>query len=444
MGLRRAWLAWRDSRFMADRVAIEHTVNPLSEILLFAVVVLLVTALIWANFAMLDEVTRGEGKVVPSRDIQRVQNLEGGIISEILVEAGSLVEAGDILLRIDDTLFTSSFQENRAERSALEARIARLRAETEDREMEIPGGLAVAELNLYQAERSLWQERRRELETTLAVLAQQAIQIEQQQKELVASQGRIATSLRLANQELSILAPMLTAGVVSELGVLRLQRQINDLEGQLEMAATAIVKAEAALAENRGKVSEVKARQRSQAREALNGDLLQLRLREESMTALRDRVQRTAVRSPVRGVVKQLLVRTIGGVVQPGSDLVEIVPIDDRLLIEGNIRPADIAFIHPGQQAMVKFTAYDFAIYGGLKAELSQISADTIVQQSSGESFYRILLRTDNSELHYQGRSLPIIPGMVVTIEILTGRKSVLDYLLKPILKTRQIAMTER
>lgn len=439
-----AYRTWQDRHFMDDRRAVAHPVSPYSRHFFLALVVLVVTLLVWSNFAMLDEVTRGDGKVVLSKDTQIIQNLEGGIVSEILIESGSVVNPGDVLLRIDDTRFSSNFMESAVEHLTLKAETARLEAEATGSKMVIPEGLAGDALQIMQNEENLFAVRRNELDSSLEVIEQQRNQIKQQRFELISSEQRLRESLKLAKKELAITEPMLAGGAVSEIEVLRLRREVNELEGQVEAAGMAINKVNAALEENRNKSQETENRFKTEAQRELNEKRSKVSMLEKSLPALEDRVARTTVRSPVRGVVKRLMVKTVGGVVQPGSDLVEIVPLGDRLQIEARIRPSDIAFLYPKQRAMVKFTAYDFGIYGGLEGELEQISADTIFDEKSEESYYRVLLRTAKSELIHNGESLPIIPGMVVNVEVMTGQKSVLDYLLKPLLKTRQRAMTER
>ncbi len=439
-----AYRAWLDRHFMDEQEAVEHAISPYSRRFFLALVALMVIMFIWSNFAMLDEVTRGDGKVVLSKDIQTIQNLEGGIVSEILVEAGKVVNEGDVLIRIDDTRFSSTYMESAVEHLTLKAEIARLEAEAAGAEMVIPEGLTGDELQIMENELNLFKVRNNELHSSLEVIAQQGNQIKQQRLELISSEKRLKESLKLARKELAITEPMLASGAVSEVDVLRLQRDVNDLEGQVEMAAMSINKATAALEENKNKASEIENRFKTEAQRNLNEKRSKASMLEKSLPALEDRLLRTTVRSPVKGVVKRLLVKTVGGVVQPGSDLIEIVPLGDRLLIEARIRPSDIAFLYPKQRAVVKFTAYDFGIYGGLEAELEQISADTIFDEASGESFYHVLLRTAKSELSHNGETLPIIPGMVVSVEVLTGQKSVFDYIMKPILKTKQRAMTER
>jgi adhesin transport system membrane fusion protein len=238
--------------------------------------------------------------------------------------------------------------------------------------------------------------------------------------------------------------PLVAQGAMSEVELLRLKRSANDLNGELSSARLAIPRLQASLAETKNKLSEQKIRFQADAMKQLNETKSELDRTSESVLALKDRVTRTRILSPLKGTVKQLKVTTIGGVIQPGMDLVEIVPVDDQLLVEAEIRPADIAFLRPGQDALVKLSAYDFSIYGGLDAKLEHISADTIINEQDKKSYYQIRLRTTKNHLEKNGETFNIIAGMNADVDILTGKKTVLDYLLKPILKARQRALRER
>ncbi len=237
--------------------------------------------------------------------------------------------------------------------------------------------------------------------------------------------------------------PLVAKGAISKVEVLRLRRSEVETRGQLDSVALAIPRAQAAINEIESKVAETRGRYRSEALAQLNEARTDLSKLEASGKAIEDRVNRTLVTSPVRGIVQQMLVNTIGGVIQPGNDLVEIVPLDDSLLVEAKIRPKDIAFLHPGQEAVVKFSAYDYTIYGGLKGKLEQISPDTVTDKE-GNSFYVIRLRTDKNHLGSNEKPLLIIPGMVASVDIITGKKTILEYLMKPILRARAEAFRER
>ncbi|MDG9883917.1 MULTISPECIES: HlyD family type I secretion periplasmic adaptor subunit [Pseudomonas] len=398
---------------------------------------------LWANFAVLDEVTRGDGKAIPSSKLQKIQNLEGGIVSEIFAREGEVVEAGAPLLRLDATRFVSNVGETEADRVGLALRVERLSAEVEDRPLNIDAELRKAAPSQAANEESLYQSRRQQLQDEIGGLQEQLVQRQQELREFSSKQAQYRNSLNLLRQEIGMSEPLVAQGAVSPVEVLRLKRAEVENRGQLDATTLAIPRAESAVKEVERKIDETRGKFRSDALTQLNEARTDLNKTEATGKALEDRVSRTLVTSPVRGIVKQVLVNTIGGVIQPGSDLVEIVPLDDTLLVEARIRPQDIAFLHPGQEAMVKFTAYDFTIYGGLKAKLEQIGADTITDEE-GNTFYLIKLRTDRSHLGTDEKPLLIIPGMVASVDIITGKKSVLSYLLKPIIRARAEALRER
>ncbi|MHC2146612.1 adhesin transport system membrane fusion protein [Pseudomonas sp. 210_17 TE3656] len=398
---------------------------------------------IWANFAIIDEVTRGEGKAIPSSKLQKIQNLEGGIVAQIFAKEGQIVEAGDPLLRLDDTRFVSNVGETEADRLAMALRVERLSAEVEDRPLKIDEEIRKAAPSQAANEDALYQSRRQQLQSEIGGLQEQLVQRQQELREFSSKQAQYRNSLQLLRQEISMSEPLVAQGAISQVEVLRLKRAEVENRGQLDATSLAIPRAESAIKEVERKIDETRGKFRSDALTQLNEARTDLSKAQATGKALDDRVNRTLVTSPVRGIVKQLLVNTVGGVIQPGSDLVEIVPLDDTLLVEARIRPQDIAFLHPGQEAMVKFTAYDFTIYGGLKAKLEQIGADTITDEDNN-TFYVIKLRTDRSHLGTDENPLLIIPGMVASVDIITGKKSVLSYLLKPIIRARAEALRER
>jgi membrane fusion protein, adhesin transport system len=418
----------------------------LHRLLLWSICGLVFALLTWAYFAEIDEFTRGEGRVVPSSEVQIVQNLEGGILAKLYVAEGDIVEKGQPLLLIDDTLVSSSYRERSLQGAQLEAQIVRLRAESRGTsfDAELAKLDSPPDPGLIQVERDLYESRHREYQSKLEVLRQR---VEQKRQELSAvrlSRTSLAESHGLLLQELEVTRPLVEKGAVSHVELLRLERQLNDLKGELGRATLAIPRLQAEYDEARNSIESFTQTFAAEARRELNDAIAELGRLREGNEAYADRVARTEVKSPVRGTVKRLLVNTIGGVIQPGMDLVEIVPIDDSLLIDAKVLPKDIAFIHPEQEAMVRFTAYDFAIHGGLKAHVIQISPDTIEDKERGLWYYQVRLKTENSVLGSEEDPLPIIPGMTTEVDILTGEKTVLDYLLKPILKTKQLALRER
>lgn len=399
--------------------------------------------LLWAHFAEVDEVTRGDGKAIPSSKLQKIQNLEGGIVAELFVREGQVVEVGDPLVRLDDTRFASNVGETEADRLSLLMRVERLGAEVEERELVAPDEVLEKAPGLAESERALFLSRQQQLENEIAGLEEQLVQRQQELREFISKQAQFRNSLNLLRQEIQMSEPLVAEGAISRVEVLRLKRTEVESRGQLEATTLAIPRAESAIKEVERKIDETRGRFRSEALTELNEARTELNKIRSTGKALEDRVNRTLVTSPVRGIVKQLLVNTIGGVIQPGSDLVEIVPLDDTLLVEARIRPQDIAFLHPGQKAVIKFTAYDYTVYGGLQGELEQIGADTITDEE-GNSFYLIQLRTEKSHLGTDEHPLLIIPGMVASVDIITGKKSILSYLLKPIIRARAEALRER
>ena len=404
-------------------------------------------ALLWASLATLDEVTVGQGQVIPSGKVQIVQNLEGGIVSEILVEPGQVVRRGQPLMRIDDKRFSSSYLEGDAKDAALRARIARLSAEASLQPFTPPADLAQVKPELVRQERDVFESRRRDFDAGFSVLQRQAEQRGQELAEMEARASRLKDSLDLVHQELDMVRPAAEKGVVSRVELIRLERQANDLTGELEVTRMSVPRLRTAEREVKQKSEQYVADFRAQASRELSEARAEQSVVSATNVALEDRLDRTLVRASVAGTVKQVKVNTVGGVVQPGMDLVEIVPIDETLLVEARVRPSDIAFLRPGLPAMVKLSAYDFSIYGGIEGTVEHISADAIVDERPGsraESFFLVRVRTQHGGRGAGDQHLKIIPGMQATVDIKTGRKTVLQYLLKPILRAKQTAMRER
>ncbi|MEN1835643.1 HlyD family type I secretion periplasmic adaptor subunit [Pseudomonas lijiangensis] len=404
---------------------------------------LILTALIWAHYAVLQEVTTGEGKAIPSSKVQVIQNLEGGIVTEIFVREGQVVNKGDTLLRLDDTRFLSNRGESEVDRLTLTAQVERLAAEAEGRPLLLPQELLDKAPQVASDERALHESRQRRLDGEQRTLNEQLRQKIQELAEFRSRQEQFRNSLALVQQELDMSIPLVGSGAVSPVEILRLKRNAVEMRGSMNANTLAIPRAEAAINETRSRIQESELTFRSEASRELNEKRADLAKISANRIAIDDRMTRTTVTSPVRGIVKTLKINTIGGVVQPGSDLLEIVPLEDNLLIEARVRPQDVAFLHPGQKAMVKFSAYDYTIYGGLPARLEMIGADTVTDDK-GNSFYLIQVRTDRNHLGGDDRPLLIIPGMVATVDIITGEKSVMDYLLKPVLKGGSEALRER
>ncbi|MDR1709310.1 MAG: HlyD family type I secretion periplasmic adaptor subunit [Candidatus Accumulibacter sp.] len=411
-----------------------------ARIVLVMTALALAVAIAWASVSRIDEVTRGEGKVIPSRQLQVLQSLDGGVVSEISVHEGDVVEPDQVLLTIDQTRFVSSVRENRAQILALQAKAARLRALAENVPFVLPPELVKEDPKTAAEERRLYESRRDEYETNRSIARQQ---VSQRQQELAEARARYAQAARLydlSSQELQVTRPLIGTGAVSEVELLRLERDASRFRGERDMAGAQISRIQSAISEASHKVEEVALAFRNESGKELADVMARLNSLSEGSVGLADKVERAVLRSPVKGTVKRLLVNTVGGVVQPGKDIVEVVPLEDTLLLEARVQPRDIAFLHPGQKAMVKFTAYDFAIYGGLEGVLEHIGADTVVDEK-GNAFYTVRVRTNRPEL---GSNLPIIPGMMAEVDIITGEKSILTYLLKPVLRAKARAFTER
>ncbi|HJN51305.1 MAG: HlyD family type I secretion periplasmic adaptor subunit [Pseudomonadales bacterium] len=433
-----------DMQFMLETAAAEIEALPISlHLILWSSVLFLLSALIWANWATLDELARADGRVIPSSQVQIIQNLEGGILAEVLCRQGDRIDKGDILLRLDDTRFASSYNEGKLSSHALQSLIARLESEVTGTAFVPPADFPAEGQALLARELSLYRSRQVELNAALDILTQQLSQQTQTLRELESEIGKYDKNAQLAEQELALTEPLVETGAVSQVELLRLQVAVNESVGRLDVARLAIPKIESAITEAEGKISERKQQFISDAQAQLNEAKTQFSRLSISNVALQDRVQRTDVRSPVDGTVKQILVNTIGGIIQPGMDLIEIVPANDTLLVEAKIRPSDIAFIHPGQKATVKLTAYDFSIYGGLDSVLELISADTITDER-GEHFFQIQVRTNRNYLGSKENPLPIMPGMIASVDILTGKKTVMDYILKPLKRAQASALSER
>ena len=409
----------------------------------FLYVVLLTVAalLVWSYFAAIDEVTRGSGRVIPSSQLQRVQTFDGGVVQEILVREGQMVEAGQVLMRIDPTRFVASFRENRAQALSLEARAERLRALITDTPFDPSESLRAEVPDIVAQEREVYESRREELREQEQVLRDR---IRQREEELREARARVSTAQReqnMASQELNLTRPLLDTGAVSEVDVLRLQREVSRARGEREQAEASVSRLQAAVEEAENQLSELGSERRSDWRNDLAQTMGDLNALDESSAGLADRVRLAEVRSPVDGVVQRLNINTIGGVAQQGQEVVEIVPSDDQLLVEARIAPQDIAFLRPGQPATIKLTAYDFAIYGGLQAELDHISADTITDDNDN-TFYLVRVRAlDGEEVNQE---LSVIPGMTAQVDIMTGKRTVMQFMLKPVLRAWDDSLGER
>lgn len=409
--------------------------------ILWASILLVVIFIVWASVSEVEQVTRGQGKVIPASQIQVIQNLEGGILAELHVKVGDTVKKDQLLLKIDETRFVSSLEQNQAKSGANRAKAARLRAEasgssTFSSPSDTPYGITASE-------RALFESRKAELRQSLEVKQEQINQRQNELKELNTRLRELNKTYELYQKEIRLTKPLVSKGAVSEMEVLQLERKAGEMQGEIETIRQSIPRSQSKIEESQAAMRELRLNFANKAKAEYHEVAAQLGEDTASSLALKDRLNRTLVKSPVNGTVNRILVNTVGGVIQPGMNLIEIVPTEGTLLIETKIKPSDIAFLTPNQKAMVKFSAYDFTIYGGLDAKLEQIGADSITDEKK-ESYYLVTLRTDKNFIGTKENPLPIIPGMVATVDILIGKKTILSYLLKPVLKAKYMALRER
>lgn len=408
-----------------------------------AVALMFLILLVWAGWAELDEVTHANGQVISSQRTQIIQNLEGGILGAILVKEGQVVEKDAPLAQLENKLAETHYRDAANKVQENEVALVRLEAELRgespvfSEEVQEKTPQVVADQMAVHLTRR--QQRQAEMQLLEAQLEQRTREVEEQ----VSRKRQAERSLALAVEQRNIAYPLMQRKIYSRVDFLGLEQKVVSLQGDIESLASSIPKTQAAAEEARQRLKSRQAELESEINEEISKRRAELASLRETLAAGGDRVTRTELRSPVRGTVKQISINTIGGVVKPGEAIMEIVPLDDTLLVEARVRPADVAFLHPGQKAMVKISAYDFSIYGGLEGSLEQISADTI-EDKRGDFYYLVKVRTKKNAISYHNEQLPIIPGMMTTVDILTGKKTVLDYLLKPILKARQNALRER
>ena len=417
-------------------------------ILIGAILIVVLSFLVWAYFANLDQITRGEGKVVPSGQTQVIQSLDGGTVADMKVREGDVVEKDQVLVVIDNSTAKYSLSELQQRYYIASAAIARLQAEIAGKDnaddIAFPPDIIKDSPDKVAQEKAQFMVRQSQLSSQMRTLQDQ---VEGRRQDIQAINTKISSSasgLDVAQQQLDILGPAVAAGAASRVDLLKAKQEAQNFKSEMANARAQLGSAKAALQEAQSKMQETVATFKAEASGELAKQQSDLASVNESKNEAQAKVGRTELKSPVKGTVKEIKARTIGGVIQPAQDIMEIVPIEDTLLIEAQIRPQDRGFIAPNQKAKVKVTAYDYSIYGGLDAVLEQISADAI-ENDKKELFFRVRLRTDKNFLvGKQGEQLPIIPGMTATVDILTGNKTVLEYLLKPILKARETALTER
>ena len=413
---------------------------------LFAIVAIVLIFIIWANLATLDEITRGQGKVVPSSEVQIIQHEEGGTVQALMVREGDTVIAGQVLMRLSDVGASSELGSTQSRMVGLQAKIQRLQAEADGKDtpdfteeiMEKAPEAVQEELNSFRANRS-------QISSQTMVLESQLQQRRAEVNEINTKINDTNRVISLTNEEMSMIRPLVERGSAPKRDLLQLEQTLAQQRSEINGLRASLPRARSAIAEAEARLNDINTTFQTEAQNELTNTFLEVRALQQQMPALQDKRSRTEIRSPVRGIVKDIRIQTAdgSGVIRPGDAIMEIVPLDDQLVVEARIKPADVAFLHPGQDAKVKITAYDFSIYGGLDAKLTDISADTITDEQ-GESFYQIRITTNENTIKRNGEELRIIPGMVASVDILTGDKTVMEFIMKPLIKTLDQAMNER
>jgi adhesin transport system membrane fusion protein len=414
---------------------------------IFIIGALFVVFVAWASFAEVDEIARGDGKVIPASKTQIIQASEAGVVQEIAVTIGQVVKRNDLIIRLDNTLNTSSLGEQQAKARALEVRIARLKYEQAGNlsgPFPCPPDIQSVAPQICDNEQKLLVARRENFDNKLSVLKSRLDQRERELAEAVANSDRLTKNLVVSDQEAKLVDAMVKKGLMARTEQLRVEREQTELNGQLNLAGETIKKAKAAITVAQLQVEELGLQLQQEALDDLTQALADLSVVDETIRGATDKVARTDIRSPVDGIVNTLELNTVGAFVQPGAVVAGIVPTSETLLVEARVSPRDVAFIRPDQEALIKVTAYDFSIFGGIEGKVSNITADSLVDQKTGEPYYQVRVSTDKSTLERDGKAYSIIPGMICSVDIKTGRKTILHYLLKPINKAREEAMSER
>ncbi len=431
--------AYADKYFMTDDELPLHRHMILVMAFLFFVVLVL-----WASFAEINETARGEGQVIPAGEVQVIQNLEGGIVEAFLYREGDIVKKGEVIMRLKDVGALSDLGSNEARYLGLLAAITRLQAEVDGKDtVEFPDSVIKKAPQSVKEELNAFKANRDKLRGQTEVLEQQLSQRKQEVTELTTRAHDLAAVISLSRQEKNMIEPLVAKGSAPRIELIQLERGIKEKQTELNGVYEAVPRAKSAIAEAEARIADARNSSIAEAQTDLAAKTIEMNTVKQTLGALEDKKDRTEIRSPVNGTIKDFKINTVGGVVRPGDPIVEIVPVDDNLLVEVKIKPSDIARLRPDMQAMVKITAYDFTIYGGLKGKVIDISPDTI-KNDKDESFYRVTVRTDSNTLYRDGKPLPIIPGMIATVDIVTGHKTVMEYLMKPILKTVENSMNEK
>lgn len=429
----------KDYRYInsVSKAMVEQAPNS-TKVLLYLIFFLVLAFFVWAYYAQVEQLVRGESKVIPSGQNQMVQNFEGGIITEILVEEGDLVRKGEVLLKLKNKQYSSTYEKNILELDELEARKQRLFAEANDKEFKF-----IRKNKFYEKEYDLYKSDKKQLNSRLEVLQEQVLQKKKEKREINSRIRHLRQNFNLIRKEQKVMEPLVKKGIVSKVEYLKLLREANSIKDELESTKLSLNITNSTIKEYENRKKEAKIEFQNEAHKEYNNVVSKLEQFTKKNQGLEDQVKRTIVVSPVNGYIKKMFVNTIGGSVQAAMNLVEIVPKDKELLIEARIKPEDIALIYQGQEVNLKFTAYDFAIYGGLIGKIDKISPDSVTDKDKN-TYYLVHIKTNKDYLGTKKEPLAILPGMRGSADIIAGKKTVLTYLLKPIIKTKQYALTEK
>lgn len=415
-----------------------------SNILLWTIVGFLVIFIIWAALAELDRTVRGQGRVVPSSQLQVVSNLEGGIVEAILVQTGQMVKQGQPLVRLDQTATGSEFASNQSQFNSLRARIARLEGEVSGRAPRFPAATDPSFAEQIAIERGLYASRMADLGSLLAAAQARVAQAQRSVAEAQAGRAARESALRAAQTELTLIRPLVERGIEPRFSLVQAENAAAVAASEVAAASAAVTRAQSQVAEAQASLAQQRQDWRSRAAQDLAAAQAEMVALRRALPALSARVDRTEVRSPLPGRVNRVLVTTVGGTVQPGQPLVEIVPSEDSLIVETQVRPADIAWVRLGQNARINITAYDPAIYGALDGKVVSISPDATLDERTGETFYTVRVATDDRLVDGAGRPLEIGPGMIADVSLIGDKRSVLDYILSPLTRISQTALREQ
>jgi adhesin transport system membrane fusion protein len=423
-----------------------EAVPRLAKLVVLFVGLLMLLLGLWAGLTQLEEVTRGSGRVIPSSRVQVIQTPEAGVVREIPVRLGQRIHRGDLLMRLEDTPNATRANEVEAQARALSAQIARLEIEASGRDTpyQCPPRVAETAIAVCENEERLLALRKENLNTRLEVFRQRVQQRRQEIAETVANMNRFAEGLKLSEREMRLVGPLVSRNLVSQMESLRVERQLVEFRGQVATGTETLARLKSNLLEAELQVDEQVIQSRREAAGELTTRKSEFSVIDQTLRGAEQRVARTDIRAPVEGIINALPITTVGAFLNAGEKVVEIVPLEDKLLVEARIRPSDIAFITLNQRAIVKVTAYDFFQYGGLSGTVEHVSADSLYDSNAKENFYAVIVRTDEAALKRGGVEFPIIPGMITDVDIITGHKSILTYLLKPINRAWREALRER